>query len=110
MTLRNSRYGKFYGCTRWPDCKGAHGAHQGDGRPLGTPADRETKQARIAAHDAFDRYWRGRMMPRKEAYRRLAAALGIDRSKCHIGMFDRATCERVIEICRSGQLVERESA
>lgn len=34
MTLRNSRYGFFYGCSRFPDCRATHGAHP-DGQPLG---------------------------------------------------------------------------
>src|SRR5208282_5226656 len=45
MVLRKSKkYGTpFYGCSRFPECKGAHGAHT-DGRPKGTPGDRKTNQ------------------------------------------------------------------
>lgn len=46
MLLRESRFGKFYGCTRFPECRGTHGAHP-DGRPLGVPANAETKEARV---------------------------------------------------------------
>ncbi len=35
----------------------------------------------------------------KEAYAWLAAALGLHVDQCHIGMFDLATCERVMKLC-----------
>ena len=47
----------FYGCIRFPDCKGAHGCHP-DGKPLGKPAPPEVKKWRIAAHEIFDRLWK----------------------------------------------------
>jgi ssDNA-binding Zn-finger/Zn-ribbon topoisomerase 1 len=43
----------FYSCSRWPECDAAHGADP-QGKPLGIPANKATKRARIAAHDAFD--------------------------------------------------------
>lgn len=97
MQLRTSQYGKFWGCARYPDCKGAHGAHP-DGRPLGTPANKETKEARIRAHAAFDPLWKGdgALLDRTAAYKWLAKELGIDARECHIGNFDIAQCERVI--------------
>jgi hypothetical protein len=58
MVLRASRYGLFYGCERFPLCNAAHGAHRDTGKPLGVPADAETKRARIRAHDAFDTLWK----------------------------------------------------
>lgn len=100
MTLRNSRFGLFYGCSNYPECDATHGAHP-DGRPLGTPADEDTKQARIAAHAAFDTIWQNSTVKgaRKRAYRWLAEQLGLSADDCHIGMFDQATCERVVEVC-----------
>lgn len=122
MQLRPSRYGHFYGCTGYPECRGTHGAHP-DGSPLGTPADRETKHARIEAHGAFDRLWKwapdyyeidendkeGReravkriqRAARNRAYAWLAHEMGIDRDACHIGSFDRATYARVQALCES---------
>lgn len=57
MNLRETKkylYGngeprKFWGCSRWPECKATHGAHP-DGKPVGVPADTETKRMRMAAH------------------------------------------------------------
>lgn len=71
MMLRNSRYGLFWGCSRFPECRSTHGAHP-DGRPLGKPATAEVKQARIAAHAAFDRLWKGSVAAR------LASLGGVD--------------------------------
>lgn len=45
---------KFYSCTKFPDCRGTHGAHP-DGRPLGEPATHEVKQLRIKAHRLLER-------------------------------------------------------
>lgn len=100
MKRRESRYGHFYGCTRYPDCRGAHGCHP-DGRPLGTPANAETKRLRIAAHDAFDGWWRAKQMRRSDGYKWLREKMGLSKSKCHIGMFNKQQCERVIELVRN---------
>jgi ssDNA-binding Zn-finger/Zn-ribbon topoisomerase 1 len=97
MTLKSSRFGPFYGCARWPDtgCPGSHGAHP-DGTPLGVPANRETKAARVRAHAAFDTLWRGGGMKRRAAYRWMQDALGLTSDEAHIGRFDVPTCERLI--------------
>jgi hypothetical protein len=42
-------------------------------------------------------------MKRGQAYGWLAEQLGIDKSDCHIGMFDVKTCERVKFICLAKQ-------
>ena len=97
----------FYGCSEWPNCKAVHGAHP-DGRPLGIPGDAETKKLRIAAHDAFTslcsrRQWELDRNGKRGAYMWLGRELGIPEheiaDKCHIAMFDKDICRRVIEIC-----------
>jgi ssDNA-binding Zn-finger/Zn-ribbon topoisomerase 1 len=89
-------YGKFYGCVRWPDCKGTHGAHQSTGEPLGIPANAETKKARILAHEAFDTLWKNGKMSRKEAYKWMQENLSLTKEEAHISRFDKETCERLI--------------
>jgi hypothetical protein len=37
-------------------------------------------------------------MTRREAYQWLAGAMGISSKVCHIGMFDVAQCEKVVEV------------
>lgn len=99
MVLRDSRFGKFYGCSRYPVCKGTHGAHP-DGSPLGLPADCATRRARILAHEEFDRLWKGGTMKRNAAYRWLSEQMGMPRRECHIGSFDADTCLVVVQIIR----------
>lgn len=95
MELRNvRRYGVFYGCTRYPECKGSHGAHP-NGAPLGTPADERTKGARIHAHEAFDLLWKVHGMTRHQAYAWLAREMGITRKECHIANFTVVQCLQV---------------
>jgi ssDNA-binding Zn-finger/Zn-ribbon topoisomerase 1 len=103
MRFKPSRYGPFYGCSRYSEtgCRGTHGAHP-NGAPLGTPATRAVKDARIRAHAAFDRLWANGRMPRKRAYAWLAEQLGLSRDAAHIGQFDEAQCDQVIA------MVERE--
>jgi len=93
---------KFYGCTRWPQCKGTHGAHP-DGSPLGIPARKETKDARVRAHEVFDSLRIKHDVKKPHAYYWLGGKLGIPfasiGSECHIAKFDLDTCEDVIRIC-----------
>lgn len=100
MQLRNSRFGKFYGCTQYPNCNATHGAHR-NGKPLGIPANKETKQWRITAHDAFDTLWKPRRsapMSRGEAYRWLQDSMKLSPDDCHIGRFTIDQCKKVVEL------------
>lgn len=72
---------KFYGCIRFPTCKGSLGTYP-DGRPLDVPADTATKAARIKAHEVFDELWKRGHMKRRAAY---------------IGKFDVKMCERLVK-------------
>lgn len=93
MVLRNTKFGLFYGCKSFPKCRATHGAHP-NGRPLGVPGDRETKQARIDAHEIFDHYWESGYATRGEAYRQLARALGVD--EIHFGAMSKEECAHAI--------------
>lgn len=62
-----------------------------------TPADYETRQVRIRAHDAFDRLWKSGSLTRYACYRQLAKYLKLSREQVHIGMFDIKQCEAVIQ-------------
>lgn len=94
MVLRNSRYGQFYSCSRYPACKGRHGCHP-NGKPLGIPANQETRQARMAAHGAFDPI--AQRIGRKAAYKWLAEKMNLTKHEAHIGKFTLEQCE---EVCR----------
>jgi len=101
MILRKSKkYSTpFYGCSRFPECKGAHGAHP-DGRPKGIPGDRKTNLARIRAHSFFDRIWKEKRMSRGQAYAWMRQAMGLSEAEAHIGHFTIAQCERLITIIK----------
>jgi ssDNA-binding Zn-finger/Zn-ribbon topoisomerase 1 len=102
MVLRKSRFGQFYGCTRFPECKGTHGAHP-DGKPLGIPADSRTKQARIRAHAAFDELWKDGRMRRPDAYRWMQQAMGLDVDGAHIGKFTIEQCDQLVTLVQQHQ-------
>jgi ssDNA-binding Zn-finger/Zn-ribbon topoisomerase 1 len=87
----------FYGCTRYPDCDGTHGAHP-DGSPLGRPADKVTKGARMRAHEAFDQLWKGDspLMTRAQAYSWLESYFDLEEGEGHIGRFTREQCEALV--------------
>ena len=68
--------------------------------PLGRLANAELRQAKQAAHAAFDPMWKERGQPRKTAYAWLAFKLGIPEADCHIGEFDVERCRLVVEVCR----------
>ncbi len=87
LELRESRYGLFYGCENFPKCRASHGAHP-DGSPLGIPADTETKQARIAAHELFDR-----ILTKRKRYAWLAKFNGVPD---HIGEMSQEHCALLI--------------
>lgn len=89
---------KFYGCTRWPACKGTHGAHP-DGRPLGMPATQETKRARIRAHEAFGAWLRRHSYTKRYGYKELARMLDVPKAGAHMGMMNTETCEAVVRLC-----------
>lgn len=93
MKLRQSRYGPFYGCPRYPECDGKHGAHP-NGDPLGVPAKKATREARQRAHAAFDELWRSGELSRGQAYKRLAEHMGVD--EVHIGEMDEEQCDQVV--------------
>jgi ssDNA-binding Zn-finger/Zn-ribbon topoisomerase 1 len=92
---RNGSPRKFYGCSRYPLCEAAHGANP-DGTPLGIPANKETKQARMAAHDKFDPYWKQKGLHRNQAYKLLQDLMGLSPTEAHIAMFSKEQCIELI--------------
>jgi len=87
--LPKLRVKKFYYCA---PCNALVGCHEGTTAPLGSLAKPELRKARMSAHAAFDPLWRNGKMKRKSAYKRLADFLGIEITKCHIGMFNETQC------------------
>lgn len=89
-------------------CGARVGARPGDSLPLGFPCGPETSIARDRAHKAFDPIWQetpDKKNARETAYKWLARELGIAREECHIGRFNRSTCDLVISICAARRSV-----
>ena len=74
-------------------------------KPLVTPA---TMTARNLAHATFDPIWKSGKMSRGEAYRRLALAMEMTATECHISIMDEDQAYRVAEVVLSGALRENE--
>lgn len=88
---------QFYQCK---PCDAYVGCHNGTTHALGRLANAELRAAKIRAHSAFDPIWKEGSMRRGSAYTWLAEKLGIEKSECHIGMFDVAMCNKVTSICK----------
>lgn len=99
LQLRETPKGTFYGCTRYPACRGCVGAHP-DGSPVGTPANAATRRARHLTHELFDRLWREGYMSRMGAYHWMQEKLGMSVDEAHIGNFDIPTCRRLYALAR----------
>jgi len=103
-TDNSSVYGRSFG--KWPyiykcqDCEARVGMHPETGIPLGTLANAEEREARKLAKACFYS-WMEEMgyERRSEAYKRLGQDLSIEPQNCHFGMFDVATCDRVVAYC-----------
>jgi hypothetical protein len=91
---------RFYLCS---PCNAYVGCHPGTDKPLGRLADKELREAKMKAHSVFDPLWKSKTMKRSHAYGMLAERLGISKRDCHIGMFDVATCKRVVEVLNEGK-------
>lgn len=94
-------HGIFYGCVNWPECLATHGAHQsGDkmGQPLGTPANKETREWRVHAHTALDVLWKKTKTKRKQVYAWLRKEMNLKRRECHISRMNIEQCKRVVEL------------
>lgn len=86
------------------ECGAYCGCHGVTTRPLGFPAGAATRQARSAAHNAFDPLWRSGQMNRRQAYSWLADALGIDPEDCHIGMMTADRAWQVVNLCQAREM------
>lgn len=99
MVKRLSRFpGRpfFWGCSNYPKCTYHIGAHP-SGKVIGTPADKDTAQARIEAYHAFEGFRNKWKYTKGEAYSFLQNLLTISAEDAHIAKFDKAQCEKLIK-------------
>lgn len=93
--IYGKRYGKSYMMWLCRPCNAYVGCHNNTRLPLGTMANKELRQWRIKAHDAFDPLWRNGAMKRDEAYVLLSRELG---REVHIGQSDIEQCKEIIYV------------
>ena len=96
MVRRIGRGRRFFGCSRFPECRGSLSAHQVSGLPMGVPGDELTRAARGWAHAHFDELWRSGGMRRLEAYAWMQRAMGLSEEEAHIGRFSIEQCVRLV--------------
>lgn len=102
----NGKPRRFWGCSEYPLCHAVIGAHP-DGKPVGIPANIETRKARSRAHDAFDAWIEKYSITKNQGYRWLAEMLGVPEPEAHMGMMDKETCEAVVGLCSQGRRTGR---
>lgn len=110
-------YGREFGpgfayiCSKFPECDSYVGCH-GDKAyvedrgiitndlrwmPLGTLANKELREIRKSVHVMIDPYWQTKKISRGKLYRILARELNLDEQDTHIAMFDKATCQKILD-------------
>jgi len=97
-------YGMIYLCR---PCDAYVGVHKGSNKALGRLANWELRGAKRKAHEFFDilwkaaiQQWRTKREARNSAYVWLAGQLELSIEHTHIGMFDLALCNKVIDLCK----------
>lgn len=113
-------YQKSYGGKVWlcAPCNAWVGCHKNSKNciPLGGLGTANLRKLKIKAHALFDPLWKAAMKhrgwqqsyARAKAYSWLAQKMGIERSECHIGMFDEARVLHAIDILRQRQPVVKQ--
>ena len=103
-------YRKEYG--QWPflyrcqdaKCDSYVGLHPKTDIPLGTLANKETRDWRKKAKALLIPMWEEQGMEKTAVYQWLAEKMGIaDWNHCHIGWFNIEQCKQVIQICNDNQ-------
>lgn len=97
-------YGNIYICR---PCDAYVGCHKYSTNAKGSLANKELRDARQAAHAAFDPIWElkmarsgcDRQSARENAYQWLSRQLNIAREETHIAMFDLLHCQAVVKLC-----------
>lgn len=99
MYQKKGKYGPYLVCQNWPKCDVSHGLHP-DGEPMGVPAGKKTREARVLAHEKFDRFWQNRLMTRREAYQWMQKAMALSKDDAHIASLSFNQCHALMAIIR----------
>ena len=96
-------YGKIYLCGQ---CDAHVGLHKGTSKSLGRLANADLRFWKRRAHECFDPIWGkliekgvSRRKARAAAYEWLSRKMELPIEDTHIGYFDVAECQKVIDLC-----------
>lgn len=68
---------------------------------MGSVANAELRKLRHLAHEWFDSIWKNKLKKsRYNAYSWLSLRMGLNKNITHMGLFDEAQCNKVIEISK----------
>ena len=95
--IYGTSYGKIWLCEK---CNAYVGVHKGTEKPLGRLAKADLREAKKEAHLHFDKLWKSGKMKRSQAYQWLSDTLMIPSEFTHIGMFNKETCKKVIQLSK----------
>lgn len=102
-TIYGKRYGSGY-CYLCTKCGAYVGTHKP--RPkeaLGLLADDRMRKGKMACHEKFDSFWKGKKNARHKRavlYEKLAEEMGIEVPNCHFGYFTLDELKRAYRIIR----------
>lgn len=95
MIRRNSRFGFFWGCPNYPQCRCTASEHP-DGTMKSTPATEEVKQLRTEAHRLAEQIW-GKWDSPKCKKAEMYDWLKYNTKSGHIGMMEKPELLKLIE-------------
>lgn len=99
MSLREGKHGLSYFCNNFPRCRGSHKASK-RGKPLGFPANQETRTWRIKAHKVLEVLYKGQnsLMTKTEAYGLFAFSMGLTEKQAHISRLNLEQCKQLVDL------------
>jgi len=107
-------YGREYGswpyayrCTNHRHCDSHVGLHPHTDLPLGSLADRRTREARRACKALFLEWQSFNDWSRSQSYAWLAVRMGLPASQCHWGLFSVSDAELAGAICEEALSLAR---
>lgn len=95
---RRRSYGDWPYAYLCSGCRAYVGLHPDTDLPLGTLADKPTRDARNDCKKTFERIFKEHHMTRKEAYGWLAEQLGLSVEDCHFGLFEADQCHKAWQV------------